>query len=82
MGQAACRRTPRTAVGRFKNPPMQGIFSRTLIATLIDMSYVAVQLRNEFLDLEAFAVARMKLCEDVVPWVCKFSNEELNTLGT
>ncbi|CAK7199368.1 hypothetical protein SEUCBS139899_002046 [Sporothrix eucalyptigena] len=58
-----------STVKRLDNPPMQGMFSRTLFATLADKTELVIQLRTEVLDLEAFALARATLGEAIVPWM-------------
>ncbi|CAK7229411.1 hypothetical protein SEUCBS140593_007234 [Sporothrix eucalyptigena] len=70
-----------STVKRLDNPPMQGMFSRTLFATLADKTELVIQLRTEVLDLEAFALARATLGEAIVPWVRELESEELNVAG-
>ncbi|KIH91023.1 hypothetical protein SPBR_01883 [Sporothrix brasiliensis 5110] len=70
-----------SAAKRLDNPPMQGMFSRTLFATLADKSEVVIQFRTEVLDLSAFQVAREILGGALVPWVRTLEDPELEGEG-
>ncbi|KAG5982644.1 hypothetical protein E4U55_001624 [Claviceps digitariae] len=61
---------------RVYNPPMQGMFSKTLFLTLADGNELVLQFRTEPLDLDAFETARRAL-GPVVPDVRALDNEEL-----
>ncbi|KAK3942875.1 hypothetical protein QBC46DRAFT_378994 [Diplogelasinospora grovesii] len=63
---------------RVDNPPIQGMFSRTLFLTLKDNREVVVQFRTEPLDLSAFQVAR-DILGDVVPTAQVLPDPELES---
>ncbi|KAI1380576.1 hypothetical protein F4677DRAFT_403940 [Hypoxylon crocopeplum] len=65
-----------SAAKRVDKPPMQGLFSRTLLLTLADGSEVVIQFRTEPLDLDAFKIAREAL-GSVVPDARSLEDEEL-----
>ncbi|KAI1744370.1 hypothetical protein F4680DRAFT_444399 [Xylaria scruposa] len=65
---------------RIDKPPIQGMFSRTLLVTLADSREVVVQFRTEPLDIEAFKIAKAAL-GSVVPDVEVLHNEELESAG-
>ncbi len=59
---------------------MQGMYSRTLFATLADGREVVVQFRTEQLELDAFRVAREAL-GGVVPEATHLADAELENEG-
>lgn len=72
--QLGCR------VGRVDNPPMQGMFSKTLFVTLADARELVFQFRTEKLDVEAFKVAKGAL-GNFVPGAIWLQSEELEKEG-
>ncbi|KAI3318570.1 hypothetical protein HD806DRAFT_313809 [Xylariaceae sp. AK1471] len=62
------------------NPPMQGMFSRTLFVTLANGREVVVQFRTEPLDIGAFKIAKGAL-GIFVPDAEALGNEELERAG-
>lgn len=69
-----------STVKRIDKPPMQGLFSRTLFATLADGREVVVQFRTEPLDVDAFKTAKNVL-GSFVPDAEALGNEELESAG-
>lgn len=65
---------------RIDNPPMQGMFSKTLFVTLADARELVFQFRTEKLDIEAFNVAKSAL-GNFVPDVSCLESEELEEVG-
>ncbi|KAL1851010.1 hypothetical protein VTK73DRAFT_9561 [Phialemonium thermophilum] len=65
---------------RIDKPPMQGLFSRTLFATLADGHEVVVQFRTEPLDVGAFKTAKRAL-GSFVPDAEALGSEELEKAG-
>lgn len=65
---------------RIDNPPMQGMFSRTLFITLADGREVVIQFRTEQLDVDAFKIARGAL-GSCVPDAAPLGSEELENEG-
>ncbi|KAI0887249.1 uncharacterized protein GGS22DRAFT_156547 [Annulohypoxylon maeteangense] len=69
-----------SAATRVDKPPMQGMFSRTLFATLANGREVVVQFRTEPLDVSSFKTAKVAL-GSYVPDVGALGNEELENAG-
>jgi hypothetical protein len=69
-----------SAAKRVDNPPIQGMFSRTLFLTLADAREVVVQFRTEPLDVNAFKIAKGAL-GSFVPDVRSLDDEELESDG-
>lgn len=65
---------------RIDNPPMQGIFSRTLFCTLKDGRELVIQFRTEELGLEAFELAYQTI-PDYVPQCQVLPSDELENDG-
>lgn len=69
-----------SAAKRFDKPPMQGMFSRTMLVTLADAREVVVQFRTEPLDVDAFKVAKGAL-GPFVPHARALESKELEEAG-
>lgn len=69
-----------SAVQRIDRPPMQGMYSRTLILALADGREVVQQFRTEPLDLDAFKIAK-KALGAVVPDAMALEDEDLLNEG-
>lgn len=69
-----------TARGGICDPPMQGMFSRTLFVNLVDGREMVVQFRTEPLDVDAFKTAKGAL-GSFVPDAIALDDEELENAG-
>lgn len=69
-----------SAIKRVENPPIQGMFSRTLFVTLKDAREFAIQFRTEELDIDAFRIAKSAL-GDLVPDTGRLESEQLRSEG-
>ncbi|KAJ0117761.1 hypothetical protein J7T55_001961 [Diaporthe amygdali] len=69
-----------SAAKRFEQPPMQGMFSKTMFVTLADARQVVVQFRTEPLDVDAFRIAKSAL-GSFVPDARALKSQELEKVG-
>lgn len=69
-----------TTAKRVYNPPMQGMFSKTLFITLADESETVIQFRTERLDIDSFLTAKGAL-GPYVPDAKALDDEELENAG-